>query len=93
MVISSKISEVSFLSKGTYIFSAIIGGVIGAAGMYFLTTENGVKVRNQVTKKIQQADGARIMDILVEIGNDWAEFGDVVKVKTRSTKNVTTLNE
>ncbi|MFC0558793.1 hypothetical protein ACFFH4_06985 [Halalkalibacter alkalisediminis] len=76
--------------KNGYVWSTLFGGVLGAAGVLMVTTEQGKKWRKELVYKINQIDGASVVNALSETSKDWAEFGDVVKVKTRSTKNLRT---
>ena len=76
--------------KNGYVWSLIFGGVIGATSVLMLTTEQGRKWRKELVYQMNQVDGSRVVNVLSETSKDWAEFGDVVKVKTRSTKNLST---
>ncbi|GAE33760.1 YtxH domain-containing protein [Halalkalibacter akibai] len=73
--------------KNKFIISTVIGGVVGAAGVYFLISEQGIKTRAEFLSKFQSVEGAKVMQLLADISKDWTEFSDVLKIQTNSTKN------
>jgi hypothetical protein len=74
------------MMKNGYVWSVLFGGVLGATTVYVLTTDRGIKWRKEFIEKINQLDGSSIKNVLNETSKEWAEFGDVINVKTRSTK-------
>ncbi|ARK31195.1 YtxH domain-containing protein [Halalkalibacter krulwichiae] len=76
-----------------YVISALIGGVIGAASVYFFTTDKGSQFRKDFRSKVSTFDGTQLINGLYEISKEWSEFGDVVKVKNHSTASLNISNK
>ncbi|WP_227935639.1 hypothetical protein [Alkalihalobacillus deserti] len=76
------------MAKNGYIRSVLFGGILGATGVLVMTTERGKTWRKEFIDKVSQLDGSNIANLLSETSKDWSEFGDVIKVKTRSTKKM-----
>ncbi|MCL7746279.1 YtxH domain-containing protein [Halalkalibacter alkaliphilus] len=70
-------------STSSYIVSSIVGGAIGAAGVMFLNSERGQQFRKEMSNQMNQP----LSETLVEMGKEWADFGDVVDARTKTSEN------
>ncbi|WP_332630332.1 YtxH domain-containing protein [Halalkalibacter flavus] len=69
-------------STSSYIVSSIVGGAIGAAGVMFMSSERGRELRKEMSNQLNQP----LSETLVEMGKEWANFGDVVDARTAATE-------